>query len=100
MWPVTSVCLVGKFFCIRIVVTQREVILQQCVLFTEYDKSHKHSHLCWSDTVNINEQICYNLLLALCYIFCNILLRVLLYCINDAFFVMLRQSTGINFLVC
>ena len=82
-----------EVFCIRIVVTQREVVMsKQCVLCTEYDKSHKlylihiYAGNPWSDAINLNEHVFYNLLLALCYIFCNVLLHVLLQCNNDVFF--------------
>lgn len=73
-----------EVFCIRIVVTQRKVVLwKKCVLFSEQDISHKHHiHIYannpWSDEININEHVCYNLLLALCYIFYNVLFYVLL----------------------
>ena len=60
-----------EVFCIRIVVTQREVVIsKQCVLCPEYDKSHKlyciriYAGNPWSDAININEHIRYVIIFA------------------------------------
>jgi len=84
------------------------VISKQCVLCTEYDKSHElhHIHIYvgnpWSDAISINEHIRYVIICCLPFVIYFVMFYFM-FCYNASMilsFLMLSQSTGIDFLVC
>jgi hypothetical protein len=84
IWPVTSVCIVGKFSVSGLWSLKERLCFQRNVFHFLNMTSHKlylfhiYADNPWSDEININEHACYNVLLTLCYIFCNVLFYVLL----------------------